>query len=365
MLIVLGQLELWLTTAMPGPKGLTVPLAILIPASVAIRRRVPLAAASFAATSFAVLLLVAAPQTSIAVGVAILCDWYGLAVWTDTRPFLAGCGVVAVTSAVAQLGPKGSAQNGVQFVVIPIIGMLLARRAVRDRQLRADALATRAELLAREHELRTNAALAEERARIARELHDLVAHNVSVMVVQAGAERHALPAGQQSTRETLTSIEQAGRQALTEARRLLGMLRREGEPEQLEPQPSLDQLDFLVEQIQRAGLPVRLDLEGERVSLPAGVDLCAYRIVQEALTNALKHAGPARADVRIAYDSARTRGHRARRWTRARQRGHRRGGTRPDRHARARGAVRRRVRRRPVPIRRVRGPCPPSAGLIR
>ena len=98
--------------------------------------------------------------------------------------------------------------------------------------------------------------MAEERARIARELHDLVAHHVSVMVVQAGAERHALGDEQPSTREALGSIEQAGRQALAEARRLLGMLRRDGDGEELEPQPGVEQLDLLVEQVDRAGLPV-------------------------------------------------------------------------------------------------------------
>src|SRR2546430_1886172 len=152
---------------------------------------------------------------------------------------------------------------------------------------RAPCRRARAELLEREHELRANEAVAEERARIARELHDLVAHNVSVMVVQAGAERHALGPDQASTRETLTSIEQAGRQALVEARRLLGMLRRKGASENLEPQPSIDQIDLLVEQVARAGLQVKLEVEGEPGPLPAGGDLCAHRVGQEGLTKAL------------------------------------------------------------------------------
>jgi signal transduction histidine kinase len=144
-------------------------------------------------------------------------------------------------------------------------------------------------------------AVTEERARIAREPHDLVAHSVSVMVVQAGAERHALAEDQESTREALTSIEQSGRQALAEARRLLGMLRRGGDHDELAPQPSIDQIGFLLEQIERAGLPVKLEIEGDAVPLPAGVDLCAYRVVQEGLTNALKHAGPAHAEVLLRY----------------------------------------------------------------
>jgi signal transduction histidine kinase len=156
-------------------------------------------------------------------------------------------------------------------------------------------------MLEREHELRTNEALAEERARIARELHDLVAHNVSLMVVQAGAERHAVGEDQANTREALASIETAGRQALTEARRLLGVLRRKDEREELEPQPSVDHIDILIEHVQRAGLPVTLTVEGKRVPLPAGLDLCAYRVVQEGLTNALKHAGQAHAEVLLQY----------------------------------------------------------------
>jgi signal transduction histidine kinase len=300
-LVVLGQVELWVGNTTPGPKALTVPLAILIPASVALRRLHPLVVGSFVSVAFTVLLLLANPQTNVAIAVAVFCGWYALAVWTDARGFLVGCGVVAAMSAVAQLGPKGSVGNGVTFVVVPLVAMLIARRAVRDRQLRAEALAARAELLEREHELRANEAVAEERARIARELHDLVAHNVSVMVVQAGGERHALGEDQASTRAALASIEQAGRQALAEARRLLGMLRRKDDGEELEPQPSVDRIDVLVEQVERAGLPVKLELEGERVPLPAGVDLCAYRIVQEGLTNALKHAGPARAEVLLRY----------------------------------------------------------------
>jgi signal transduction histidine kinase len=240
---------------------------------------------------------------SVAHGAAWMCSLYAIAVWTDTRRFLAGAAVLAMGNVLAYAAPGGatSISDAGIFTWLPILAMVLVRGAVRGRELRADALAARAELLEREHELRANEAVAEERARIARELHDLVAHNVSVMVVQAGAERHALGPEQGSTRETLASIEQAGRQALVEARRLLGMLRSKDDGEELEPQPSVDHIDVLIEQIERAGLPVTLDVEGERTPLPAGVDLCAYRIVQEGLTNALKHAGPAHAEVVLRY----------------------------------------------------------------
>ncbi|HJW61486.1 MAG TPA: histidine kinase, partial [Actinomycetota bacterium] len=144
--------------------------------------------------------------------------------------------------------------------------------------------------------------MAEERGRIARELHDVVAHSVSVMVVQAGAARRTLGAGPDQAAAVLGQIESTGRQALVEMRRLLGLLR-DGDQEDaaLAPQPSLEHLDSLAAAAREAGLPVEVTVEGEPRPLPAGVDLSAYRIVQEALTNSLKHAGPARAKVRICY----------------------------------------------------------------
>ena len=176
-------------------------------------------------------------------------------------------------------------------------------RALRSRRLRAEALEDRAEALQRESEERARAAVAEERLRIARELHDVVGHSLGVIVVQAGAERATLAPEQESTRDTLVAIEQTGREALSEMRRLLDLMRRDDEAVALAPQPSLAHLGALVEKVRAAGLPVELRVEGEEVPLPAGVDLSAYRIVQEALTNALKHAGPARTRVTVRYGS--------------------------------------------------------------
>jgi signal transduction histidine kinase len=300
-LVVLGQVELWIGHAIPGPKALSVPLAILMCSTVAFRRRRPLLAGTIAMLCNITLIIAAdGPGTAVALAISWFCGLYAIAVWTDTRGFLIGIGVLVAGNASTLIGDTSGIDDTWLFTIIPIVAMLLVRRAVRDRQLRADALAARAELL----ELRAHDAVVEERARIARELHDLVAHNVSVMVIQAGAERHALPEDQASTRETLGSIEQAGRQALADARRLLGMLRRDGDREELEPQPGLAQVDVLVEQLQRAGLQVSLVVEGEPRPLPAGLDLCAYRVVQEGLTNALKHAGRSHADVLLRYSPA-------------------------------------------------------------
>jgi len=154
---------------------------------------------------------------------------------------------------------------------------------------------------------RTRQALAEERGRIARELHDVIAHSVSVMVVQAGAARRVAGTDPEQARDAMTSIEEQGRQALTEMRRLVGMLRKgEGatapdSESALAPQPSLQQVETLVEQAREGGLRVLLRIEGEVRPLPAAVDLSAYRIVQEALTNVRKHAGIATAQVRLRY----------------------------------------------------------------
>jgi signal transduction histidine kinase len=187
--------------------------------------------------------------------------------------------------------------NLVQFATAWILGDLQKRRLAYTSRL--EALNAQ---LAGEQELRARWAVAEERGRIARELHDVVAHSVSVMVVQAGAARRSIAGNPDQATTALTQIEATGRQALAEMRRLLGLLRdRRGGTEALAPQPSLAHLDSLVLAAREAGLPVDLTVEGEPRPLPAGIDLSAYRIVQEALTNSLKHAGPARATVRIRY----------------------------------------------------------------
>ena len=301
-LAMAAQVVLWTGDVMPGvPKGVAAAISIAIPATVAFRRRWPFASGAAAVVLTSLIFLLGGNNYSVPIFIAWACGLYALSVWTDTRAFIAALGVLLGANLMAAAGTKVHLSNAVFFTIVPGIAMVITRRAVRERQLLADALAAKAELLEREHEMREQEALAEERARIARELHDLVAHNVSVMVVQAGVERHSLPDDQAATREALSSIEQAGRQALVEARRLLGVLRRDGEAEGLEPQPSIDQVGTLVEQVERAGLPVSFSVAGDKVPLPAGVDLCAYRIVQEALTNTLKHAGPARAEVLLRY----------------------------------------------------------------
>lgn len=209
---------------------------------------------------------------------------------------LAGAAAFAAVCVV-----KDKPVGDVTFIAVVLFapwlaGMELHRRGSQVRQLEAHATD-----LGRQAERRARVAVEEERARIARELHDVVAHAMSVIVVQAGAERHVLPAEQESTRAVLETIERTGRQALGEMRRLLGMMRSDDSELALAPQPSLIYLPDLCEQVRAAGLPVVLEVIGAPVPLPPGVDVSAYRIVQEALTNALKHAGPATARVRVTY----------------------------------------------------------------
>jgi signal transduction histidine kinase len=157
--------------------------------------------------------------------------------------------------------------------------------------------------LEREREEKAHAAVAEERGRIARELHDVVAHSVSVMVVQAQAGPRLLNEPEQA-RGAFRSIEASGREALVELRRLLGVLRTENEQPAVGPQPGLSSLESLLGQLREAGLPVELRVEGEPVQLSPGIDLSAYRIVQEALTNTLKHASGSQAEVTIRYGTS-------------------------------------------------------------
>jgi signal transduction histidine kinase len=182
------------------------------------------------------------------------------------------------------------------------LAIALAGNTVRQRQAHSDALKERAERLERERELATQLALADERQRIARELHDVVAHSVSVMVVQAGAARTSLTRQPERSAEALLAVEATGREALSELRRLLGLLTdTSGEPS-LAPQPGLGELDRLVERVGQAGQPIDVRIAGTPRPLPPGLDLAAYRILQEALTNSLKYARGAPTEVVVEFE---------------------------------------------------------------
>jgi signal transduction histidine kinase len=291
------QWEIWTSGGyLTASKAIYVPAGLLMTLPLAWRRRAPLAVAAVVMGALA--------AGSLAVGSAptpdsALAGWllaiYSVAAHCDR--------LAALTGGVFSLG-AGLVWIGVDDALFPIVvfgGAWLAGRLVRQRQEYALALEERGAALEREREANARVAAADERARIARELHDVLSHSVSVMVVQAGAERMALGGGRAAAGEALETIEQTGRQALAEMRRLLGVLRADDEPPAHAPQPNLSELDRLVTQVQEAGLPVELSIEGDPTLLPPGIAVSAYRIVQEALTNVLKHAGPASARVVVRY----------------------------------------------------------------
>jgi signal transduction histidine kinase len=219
----------------------------------------------------------------------------------DRSQAMAGLALaVGIDAFVAYRDPKGSLGTFIPTTVIFAILWTIAFALSRKFQ-EADEAKERASRAEREREERARTAVTEERARIARELHDVVGHSVSVMTVQASAVRRLLRPDQEREREALLIVEQTGREALAEMRRMVGVLRRPEEAPALAPQPSLDHLDRLVEQARDAGLPVELRIEGEPVQLPAGLDLTAYRLVQEGLTNALRHARAEQAQVFVRY----------------------------------------------------------------
>jgi signal transduction histidine kinase len=208
--------------------------------------------------------------------------------------------VVALPLATIEPGQPFSVSDAA-FIAVAFAGPFATGQGIRRRHEQEHRLRGRARQLEAEQDLRAREAVAEERVRIARELHDVVAHAISVIVLQARGGRRLLPDGADESREALDAIQRTAEDALTEMRRLLGMLRRPDDQAELAPQPGLGDIDGLVAKLNATGLPVTVSVEGSPRELAPGVDVSAYRIVQEALTNALKHAGPATARVTVRY----------------------------------------------------------------
>jgi signal transduction histidine kinase len=297
VLTVTAQLEVWFGNGNHADHNhwVAAGVSLLATLSIAVRRRWPLQIGLTVGWAFALQLAFWGDPQILSASVAWFCALYGLTVWTSRRDFVIGIALLVPAFVLTAVGPKGSAANTFFFALVTLIVMLLVRRVLGDRERRL-------RLAERERDVAAREAVVEERARIARELHDAIAHDVSLMVVQAGAERRTLD-DESPTKEVLETVEEIGRGALTEMRRLVGMLRSSDGSEPLAPQPGLRDLPTLVTQVREAGLPVELTVEGEPRELPVGLELSAYRIVQEALTNALKHAGEASATVRVRYAS--------------------------------------------------------------
>jgi signal transduction histidine kinase len=282
---------------------LAAPAIALVVLPLLARRQFPFAAPAAVwllavALSFADGRLVVFTATPLIAGMAAAFLLGGLA--DDTRARLGLAVVLGAAVVIIEQNPDHAPGDLVFTPVLFGIGWL-AGFALRERAQRVEAAELRAIQAERERETTARIAVAEERARIARELHDIVAHAVSVMVLQVGAVRHKLPEQLAEDSDALRGVERTGRGALAEMRLLLGAMRGEGEEAERSPQAGLGRLDALIEEIGHAGLPVTLQVEGERFALPPAIDLSAYRIVQEGLTNALKHAHASRADVVVRY----------------------------------------------------------------
>jgi signal transduction histidine kinase len=229
----------------------------------------------------------------------------GAAVLLGNQPdlTLSRIGLVIVVGAATIVVLNGFGTTSDDWYSIPVlfgIGWLVGF-ALRQRTQQTRAAEERARIAELEREAAARVAVAEERGRIARELHDVVAHAVSVIVLQVGAVRHRLPEDAATEREALRNVEEAGRTALAEMRRLLAAMRDDEDAAELAPSPGLDDLDRLVHDVRGAGLDVRVEVRGDPVPLPRGLDLSAYRIVQEAPTNSLKHSGAEVAEVVVTY----------------------------------------------------------------
>jgi signal transduction histidine kinase len=304
------QIDLWgheqPSLRVTGGRGVLAVLLILVTLPLAVRRRAPAATLLIAAASLVLAsALVRDPAGGVPVEVfiAILIAFYSVGAHCDDRRApLVGAVALAVIATVDLARPgffNGSHSPRPAAWLAFAIAWLVGRDMRRRRQHVA-VLVSRAERLEREREERAQLAVTEERARIARELHDVVAHGVSVIVAQARAGPHLVEDPERAA-GVFRAIESSGRDALVELRRLLGILRSEDEQLAIGPQPGLDSLQSLLEQVRASGLPVELRVEGEPVHLPAGVDLSAYRIVQEALTNVVKHAGATCAEVVVRF----------------------------------------------------------------
>lgn len=211
-------------------------------------------------------------------------------------------GLLVVTGASVYLAVAGGTLPLPGWAVPWIVAVMVAPtwHAAKIRRTRTRELGERTWLLEKESETAAKLAVEGERTRVAREIHDIVSHSVSVMVIQAGAARHAVEEGE--TADALAAVEETGRDAMTELRHLLGVLAPDTEGEDaLAPQPGLSRLGTLVDRIAFAGLPVEVTINGEPRPMPTGIDVTAYRVVQEALTNALKHAPGSRAEVTVGY----------------------------------------------------------------
>lgn len=317
--VLLGQVVTWGQLENPdgfeGPRVTNAVLSLLLMAALAWRRRAPLAAVGWAVTVYFLPHAViphdmsflggALPLIVLAASAGYFCSW--------RRALLALVLAVLALATITLTTPALRSADAFVINSVFVLAPWLAARGLRKRERRAAELAAALASAQLTQEAALREAAAAERAHIARELHDIVAHSVSMMVIQVGAARMQLPPAAGAATAPLLEAEQAGRQTLQDLRRLLGVLRpddvaaaggADGAAAPPPPQPGLAQLDALVAPLRATGLRVEVAVRGEPVALPATLDLTAYRIVQEALTNTLKHSGAAHVAVQLSWTSA-------------------------------------------------------------
>jgi signal transduction histidine kinase len=311
-LFTLGQYELWGgatyggAPVWPGPRVLTAVVVVpLLTLPFAVRRRMPLISAALVLGMVAVESVIWGGAEATTLFLALVIAVYSAAANANRRWLVLVSGLVAgsihlVTDPHAHVASDLVWSGGI-LVLAWLFGL-----AVHGRQSELHSLATETVRLAADRELHAIEAVAEERLRVARELHDVVAHAVSVVVVQSQAAQSLIGRDDERARTSLVAIEDTARTALVEMRRLLGMLR-DDEARVLAPQPGLTRLPDLIAGVREAGLAVLLEVDGDPVALAPGVDLSAYRIVQEGLTNTLKHSEASSARVRVQYELQRIR----------------------------------------------------------
>jgi signal transduction histidine kinase len=302
-LAVHAQIEIWWPAVAlggaesGGVKLVLVPTALAATLPLAWRRRFPFAVLCVVVGALSAQALLTVPVDGMSGLVALVVAVYSVAAHAERTRALAGL-ALALVAVVVVIGDDPA---DIPFEAFVIGAPWLAGYGLRAARLRARELEALTAELASEREERARLAVAAERTRIARELHDVVAHSVSTMVVQAEAGDELLVEHPQRAGEAFVAIQTTGREALTEMRRLVGLLRQGDRELALVPQPSMVRLEDLIARVREAGLAVELEVEGPTRPLPPGLDLSAYRIVQEALTNALRHAGGAHAWVTLRY----------------------------------------------------------------
>ena len=302
-----GGLEIVLNQSAPDaptlPLGVSVPLEIALTLLLLARRRFPFGAPAGMFVAAAALSFWDARLLTYSLGgfLGALAAGFLLGLLEEHRQALIGLAITLAAIFIILWNDPSRGAGDVIFTPLLFSIVWLFAFGLSRKLEQARAAEERASRIEQQREEESRAAVAEERARIARELHDVVGHSVSVMTVQASGVRRLLKPDQEREREALLVVEQAGREALAEMRRLVGVLRRPEEAPALAPQPSLKHIERLVEQARESGLAVDVRIEGEASDLPPGLDLTAYRVVQEALTNAVKHANASRAEVVVRY----------------------------------------------------------------